>query len=70
MARRDEADLKNYDLSKGTRGKYFDKARRSFETIVVDKKVLDALGGSDAIREILEVLARSLASAKKKRRAA
>jgi hypothetical protein len=30
--RKDETDLRRYDLTRGTRGKYLDKARRSFET--------------------------------------
>jgi hypothetical protein len=70
MARKSETDLSRYDLSKGTRGKYVEKAQRSFETIVVDKKVVAALGGAEGLRGILEALAKSVTQAKKKRRAA
>ena len=45
-------------------------ARRSFETIVVDKKVAAALAGPEGVTALLEVLAKSLGQAKKKRRAA
>jgi len=70
ISRKSETDLSRYDLSKGARGKYVEKARRSFETIVVDKKVLKTLGGPEALVEILEALARSIEATKKKRRAA
>jgi uncharacterized DUF497 family protein len=70
MARKSETDLSRYDLARGTRGKYFEKARRSFETIVVDKKVAAALGGPEGVTALLEALAKSLGQAKKKRRAA
>ena len=70
MARRSENDLRRYDLTRGTRGKYLEKARRSFETIVVDKKVVAALGGPEGLTRILEALAESVTQAKKKRRVA
>ena len=70
MARKSENDLSHYDLAKGTRGKYLEKARRSFETIVVDKKILAALGDPEGLTAILEALAKSVTQAKKKRRAA
>lgn len=70
MARKSETDLRRYDLTRGTRGKYLEKARRSFETIVVDKKVAAALGGPEGITAVLEALARSVSHAKKKHRAA
>jgi hypothetical protein len=70
MARKNETDLSRYDLTKGSRGKYVERARRSFETIVVDKKVLETLGGPEGLNAILEALAKSVAQAKKKRRAA
>ena len=70
MARKSETDLSRYDLTRGTRGKSFEKARRSFETIVVDKKIADALGGPEGVTALLEALAKSLGQAKKKRRAA
>jgi hypothetical protein len=49
MARKSETNLSRYDLSKGGRGKYVEKAQRSFETIVVDKKVVTAPGGPEDI---------------------
>jgi hypothetical protein len=52
------------------RGRHVEKARRSFETLVVDKKVISALGGQDAVIGILEVLAKSIGAARRKRRAA
>lgn len=70
MARRSETDLRRYDLTRGTRGKYSEKARRSFETIIVDKKVAATLGGAEGITALLEALAKSVGQAKKKRRAA
>jgi hypothetical protein len=42
MARKSETDLSRYDLTRGTLGKYLEKARRSFETIIIDKKVCDS----------------------------
>lgn len=70
MARKSETELSRYDLTRGTRGKYLEKARRSFETIVVDRKIVAALGGPEGLTGILEALARSVTQAKKKRRAA
>jgi len=70
MARKRETDLSRYDVARGTRGKYLEKARRSFETIVVDKQVLKALGGPEGLYAILEAMARSIALGKRKRHAA
>ena len=70
MAKKDESNLSRYDLARGSRGKYLEKAKRSLETVVVDKKVLDALGGPEGLNGILEALAHSITKAKKKRRAA
>ena len=70
MARKNETDLSRYDLTRGTRGKYLEKARRSFETIIVDKKVAAALGGPEGVTAVLEALAKSVTVAKKKGRAA
>jgi hypothetical protein len=67
MARKSDTDLTRYDGP--TRGKYVEKARRSFETIVVDKKVAAALGGPEGVTALLEALAKSLGQTKKKRRA-
>lgn len=52
------------------RGRHVAKAQRSFGSLIVDKKVLEALGGPDAVLEILQVLAASVTTARKKRRAA
>ena len=70
MAKKDETELSRYDLAKGSRGRYVEKARRSFETVVVEKKVLDALGGPEGLTRILEALAHSITKARKKRHAA
>jgi hypothetical protein len=70
MARKSETDLSRYDLARGARGKYAERARRSFETIVVDKKVAAALGGPEGVTALLEALAKSVGQAKRKRRAA
>jgi hypothetical protein len=70
MARKRETDLTRYDLTRGSRGKYFEKARRSFETIIVDKKVAATLGGPEGITALLEALAKSVGQVKRKRRAA
>ena len=67
---RSAADLSRCDLTRGTRGKYVAKARRSFETVTVDKKVLEALGGADAARDLLTALANSITVAQKRRRRA
>jgi hypothetical protein len=70
MARKRETDLSRYDVAHGSRGKYLDKARRSFETIVVDKRVLEAVGGAEGLYAILDAMANSIALGKKKRNAA
>ena len=70
MARKSETDLSRYDFTKATRGKYLNKARRSFETVVVDKKVLRILGGPDALAALLKALAKSVEEGRKRRRAA
>ncbi len=70
MVRKRETDLRRYDFRKARRGKYVRKARRSVETIIVDKKVLETLGGHEGLTAILQALAKSVERAKKKRRAA
>ncbi len=45
MPRKRETDLRRYDLSNGSRGKYVVKAIRSLETSMVDKKVAAVLAG-------------------------
>jgi hypothetical protein len=69
MARKSETDLSRYDLARGERGKYLGKARRSVETIALDKKLVKALGGQEAVVTILEAIASSIQATKKKRRA-
>ncbi len=70
MARKSETDLSRYDWSRATRGKYVEKARRSLEVIVIDKKSAKALGGPEAIRAILQTLAEAIEPRRKRRRAA
>ena len=70
MARKSETDLTRYDWTKATRGKYLQKANRSFESVILDRKAVKTLGGPDAIREIVETLARTIRDARKKHRAA
>jgi hypothetical protein len=38
------------------RGRHVERARRSFDTLVIDKKVLRALGGEEAVVDILQAL--------------
>jgi hypothetical protein len=58
-------------LGKLSRGKYVERARRSLEVIVVDKKLVKALGGPDRVAGVLHALAEALGNKKpKKRRAA
>jgi len=47
-----------------------EKARRSLEVIVIDKKSAKALGGPEAIRRILQTLAESIEPRRRRRRAA
>lgn len=58
-------------LRKLSRGKYLDRARRSFEVIVLDKKLVATLGGPQQVTVILRALAGAVGEKKsKKRRAA
>lgn len=70
MARKSETDLTRYDWSKAARGKYLEKAKRSFESVLLDRKAVETLGGPDALREIVATLAKSIRESRKKRRAA
>jgi hypothetical protein len=66
-------EIPELDLSKVKvlgRGRHVARARRSFDTLIVDRKVLDALGGHDAVLNILQTLATSVVAGRKKRRAA
>jgi hypothetical protein len=58
-------------LGKLSRGKYLDRARRSLEVIVLDKKLVATLGGPQQVAAILRALAGAVGEKKsKKRRAA
>jgi hypothetical protein len=70
MAQKSETDLSRYEWSKATRGKYLEKAKRSFESVLLDRKAVETLGGPDALREIVSTLAKGVREARKKRRAA
>jgi hypothetical protein len=50
------------------RGRHVARAESSFEALFVDKKLVTALGGPEAIVRILETLAASLEPARKKQR--
>jgi len=62
--------MSRYDWTKATRGKYVQKANRSFESVILDRKAVKTLGGPNAIREIIETLARTIRDTRKKHRAA
>ena len=68
------AEMPEVDFSKVerlSRGKYAERARRSLEILALDKKLVTALGGPDAVSAILRALAAALGERKpKKRRAA
>jgi hypothetical protein len=58
-------------LGKLSRGKYAARSRRSLEVVVLDKKLVAALGGADKVAGILRALADAVGEKKpKKRRAA
>jgi hypothetical protein len=58
-------------LGKLSRGRYAERARRSLEVLVLDKKVVATLGGPERVAEILRALAGVFADTKpKKHRAA
>jgi hypothetical protein len=68
------AEMPEVDFSKVrtlSRGKYAERARRSLEILALDKKLVTALGGPDAVSAILRALAAALGERKpKKHRAA
>jgi hypothetical protein len=70
MARNDETDLRRYDWSKAERGKYAERARRSLTVLALEKRVVKALGGPDAVARILTTLADSIEPPKKKKSSA
>ena len=47
-------------LGKLSRGKYAERARRSLEIVVLDKKLVASLGGADKVAGILRALAEAL----------
>lgn len=47
------------------RGLYAERARRSFGSVLVDRAVLDRLGGEEAAAKLLEAVADSLGTPKK-----
>ncbi len=54
-------------LGKLSRGKYVERARRSLEVIVVDKRVVKALGGPDRVAGVLHALAEAIGAKKPKK---
>lgn len=52
------------------RGRHAAEAKASFEALIVDRWVADALGGPKAIARILEALADSIEPPRKKKRRA
>ncbi len=66
-------EIPEIDLSKVRvlgRGRHVERARRSFDTVLVERRVLDTLGGPDAVVNILQTLAASVSAGRKKRSAA
>jgi hypothetical protein len=63
-----EVDLARYRAV--GRGRHVEAAKRSFESVILDRKAVKTLGGPDAIREIIAALARTIRDARKKHRAA
>jgi hypothetical protein len=66
-------EIPEVDLSSARvlgRGRHVEKARRSFEMLVIDRKVLKVLGGEEAVIDILQALAKSITANRRKRRAA
>jgi hypothetical protein len=58
-------------LGKLSRGRYAERARGSLEVVVLDKKLVAALGGPDRVARILRAVADAVGEKKpKKRRAA
>lgn len=64
------AEMPEVDFSKASkpsRGKYAERARRSLEVIVLDKKLVSALGGPDRVAGILRAVAEAVAEKKPRR---
>jgi len=67
------AEMPEIDFSrvgKLSRGKYAERARRSLEVVVLDKKLVASLGGPDRVAGILHALAEAIGDNKPKRRRA
>lgn len=56
MARRPETSLDRYDWAHAERGKYVEKAKKSFALVAVSREVFDAFGSGEAVNEALRVL--------------
>ena len=52
------------------RGRHVEAARRSIESVVLDKRAVDLLGGAEGVRAIVDALAKSITASRKKRPAA
>ena len=52
------------------RGRHVEKTRRSSVQLVLDRKVVEKLGGEENVRAILSALARAITPKKKSHRAA
>ncbi len=63
-------ELTAEQLANARRNRHVERARRSLEIVVLDKKLVKKLGGPTAVHRILQALAESLERPKKKRRAA
>ena len=66
MGGRPETSLDRYDWSRAERGKYVEKAKRSFAIVAISRDVFDAFGSARAVNEALRVLA-DVAPARRKR---
>jgi hypothetical protein len=55
-------------LGKLSRGKYAERARRSLEVVVLDKKLVATLGGPDRVAGILRAVADAVGEKKPKKR--
>jgi hypothetical protein len=63
-----EVDFSRF--GKLSRGKYAERARRSVEIVVLDKKLVAALGGADRVAGILRAVYDAVGDKKPKRRRA
>jgi len=63
-----EVDLARYHIV--GRGRHVELARRSLEFIALDKKVVEALGGPERVRLLVNAAAKGRPQSRKKRSAA